>query len=272
MTSSANIVAKCAAIPPFPQVATQVLTVLKDPNAPMDRIIGLVERDIALTAAVLKVANCGLYGRSGKVASVPSAVQLLGMQLFSQIVMRTSVKSYLGKSMPQAQLNRCWAHSMATAEISKILALRVDSPPDAAYSAGLLHDLGRFGLALAMPALYAKLCRPEGYVDDPDAEILHFGVSHTEVGRVLAEKFELPADIRIVVGRHHDRLDPDEGGTLAIVNSACSMASVLGFSVLVPDPALTWDRVIANTPAAVRGWIDPNLEFWQTALLEAFAE
>jgi hypothetical protein len=99
----------------------------------------------------------------------------LGMQLFSQIVMRTSVKAYLGASMPAAQLSRCWAHSMACAEISKILALRLDESSDDAYSAGLLHDLGRFGLALAMPAQYAKLSRPEGFVDDADAEIRHFG-------------------------------------------------------------------------------------------------
>lgn len=238
----------------------------------MERVIGLVEKDIALTSEVLKVANSGLYGRSRKIGSVPAAVRLLGVQLFSQIVMRTSVKSYLGAAMPQAQLNRCWAHSMAAAEISKILALRVDVPADTAYSAGLLHDLGRFGLALAMPAQYAKLVRPEGYVDDADAEIRHFGVSHTELGRILSERLDLPDDIRLVVGRHHDRLDADEGGTLAIVNSACAMASALGFSVSVPDPALTWDRVIANTPAAVRNSIDPNAEFWQTALLEAISE
>jgi HD-like signal output (HDOD) protein len=71
MATSEEIVAKCAAIPPFPQVATQVLAVMKDVNAPLDRVIGLVEKDIALTAAVLKVANSGLYGRSGKVSSCP---------------------------------------------------------------------------------------------------------------------------------------------------------------------------------------------------------
>ncbi|MBL8239265.1 MAG: HDOD domain-containing protein [Bryobacterales bacterium] len=152
MLNPEAIAAKCAAIPPFPQVASQVLAALKEPNAPMERVIGLVEKDIALTSEVLKVANSGLYGRSRKIGSVPAAVRLLGVQLFSQIVMRTSVKSYLGAAMPQAQLNRCWAHSMAAAEISKILALRVDVPADTAYSAGLLHDLGRFGLALAMPA------------------------------------------------------------------------------------------------------------------------
>lgn len=257
-----------ASLPPFPQIARQIMDALRSPTISIDTIVRLVERDVALTTAVLRASNSGLYGRAHRIGSVSSALSLLGTSVFSQLVMRVALKGYVGQSMPKAQLSRCWNHSLACAEISRILALKVNLPIEIAHASGMLHDLGRFGLAMALPGQYAKLSRIEGYVDALDVEAQIFGTDHTEVGRMLAEKFSLPDEIRVAAGRHHDPTDGFEIDNLAIVSAACSVASALGFSVTIPDRKRSFDELIERFPQTLRRHIDPDIAFWQKALLD----
>jgi putative nucleotidyltransferase with HDIG domain len=267
MAKSPDVTKALAAIPPFPQIATDVLNLLKDPDVPMQRVVSMVEKDVSLTTAILKLANSGLYGRKRTIGSIRSAFRALGAETFSQTIIRTAVKSYVGQSMPSADLNRCWAHCIACSEISKILATGLNFPPDVALSAGLLHDLGRFGLAIAAPAKHNQLLNGEGYVDIIDAERELFGIDHTEAGRILAEQFNLPDDIRVVAGRHHDHISGDDPDMLSVVSVACSVASAVGFQVVSPAIPKSLDDVIANAPAPMRGRISPDVEAWMTALL-----
>jgi putative nucleotidyltransferase with HDIG domain len=162
--------------------------------------------------------------------------------------------------MPQAQLSRCWSHGMACAEISRMLAVRVGLPTDVAYASGMLHDIGRFGLAMALPESYKQLSLVEGYVDTLDSEVKLMGTDHTEVGRMLAEKFELPDEIRVVAGRHHDVPDGFEVDNLMVVSTACSIASA-------PNQLKSLEAVIAGIPQRLGDHVEPDPAYWQTNLL-----
>jgi putative nucleotidyltransferase with HDIG domain len=267
MAKSFDVTTTLASIPPFPQIANDVLAALKDPNAPMQRVVSLVEKDVALTTAILKLANSGLYGRRRTIGSVRSAFLALGAETFGQAVIRASVKNYLGASMCPADLNRCWAHCIACSEISKILATGLNFPPDVALSAGLLHDLGRFGLAIAAPEKHNQLLNGEFYIDVIEAERELFGIDHTEAGRLLAEQFNLPDEIRIAAGRHHDHLRTDEPDMLSVVSVSCAVASAVGFQVISSSIPRSLEDVIASAPAPMRGHISPDVEAWMMALL-----
>jgi putative nucleotidyltransferase with HDIG domain len=238
----------------------------------MEAIVSLVERDVALTTAVLKASNSGLYGRSQKLASVSAAVGRLGTSVFSKLVMRVALKGYVGESMPKAQLARCWNHSLACAEISKILADRVGLPSDLAHTSGMLHDLGRFGLAMALPRQYAKLSLLEGFVDALDMESEIFGTDHTEAGRMLAEHLDLPDDIRLAAGRHHDVLHGSEIDNLVIVSVACATASAVGYSVMRPERTRSLDQIVAGAPKRLRAHIATNPQVWQEILSSLLEE
>lgn len=269
MNKGTSVVDRLANIPPFPQIAVDVLQLLKDPHASAKPIVALVEKDVALTSAVLKLANSGLYGRRRSIGSVRAALRALGSDAFSQAVFRASLKDYLGAAVSPADLNRCWAHSIACAEISKILATGLNFPPDVALAAGLLHDLGRFGLALADPGKHRALLAGEGYVDVLDSERALFGIDHTEAGRMLAERFHFPDDFRVIAGRHHDHIRSDEPDMLSVVSVACSVASAVGFSVVPSSLPRSLDDVIRDAPRPMRGRISPDVEGWTTALLNA---
>jgi putative nucleotidyltransferase with HDIG domain len=264
-----DITSALASIPPFPQIAIDVVTLLNDPTAPVQRIISLVEKDVALTTAILRLANSGLYGRRRSIGTVRSAFLALGAEDFAETVMRTSVKKYLNAATPRADLNRCWAHSVACSEIAKILAAGLNLPPDVAQSAGLLHDLGRFGLAISAPDKHNELLNGVCSLDVIDAEREIFGMDHTEVGRLLAEQFNLPDEIRVAAGRHHDNFSGDEPDMLAVVTVACRVASAVGFQVVTQAIPKSLDDVIAAAPAPMRGRISNDAEGWTVALLSA---
>jgi HD-like signal output (HDOD) protein len=97
---------------------------------------------------------------------------------------------------------------------------------DVAYTAGIIHDIGRLGLLVAYPREYETIIRDaaERYLDLLDFECEQCGVHHAEAGRILAERWDLPAELRVIAGRHHD---PCEGGDLdllRIVHVACRLA------------------------------------------------
>ena len=270
MANILDITSALSSVPPFPQIASEVLHALHDSHAHAQRIVGLVEKDVALTTAVLKLSNSGLYGRRRSIGSVRGALLALGADTFGQTVMRASVKNYLNPSMPAADLNRCWAHSVACSEISRILASSLNCCPDVAVSAGLLHDIGRFGLASVAPAKHNQLLNGEAYVDVLDTERQLFGLDHTEVGRLLAEQFKLPDAVQLCAGRHHDTYSDEEPDIRIIVSISCSIASAVGFQVVPPSVPKSLAEVIAAAPASLREHISPDIETWTLALLHAF--
>jgi putative nucleotidyltransferase with HDIG domain len=271
MPNSQDVTSSLASIPPFPRIALDVMESLQQESRTAERIVELVERDVAMTTAVLKLANSGLYGRRQRIGSVRAAFQVLGQETFSQAVLRVAMKQFADNAMPASDLNRCWAHSIACSEIARCLSLDVGLPPDIALSAGLLHDIGRFGLAIAAPEQHHKLLNTTTYVDLIDLERELFGIDHTEAGRLLAEQFGFPDEFRVVAGRHHDPASGDEPDLLAVVTTACRLANAIGFQVVASPRPISVEEVIARAPAILRDRIAPDADLWRATLLQTLA-
>lgn len=269
MVDGNEVLASLSSIPPFPAVATEVLQTLKDPSASMNRIVGLVQKDVGLTTAVLKLANSGLYARREPTTSTGIAFNVLGAEAFGQAINRAAFQRFVGRTIPVADMNRCWAHSIACSEISKMLAESVGLPTDDAASAGLLHDLGRFGLGIAAPAEHSAFMKGKGYDNILEAEREVFGIDHTVVGGILAKRFHLPAEIHIVAGRHHEFPSTDKVDILSIVSVACSIASCLGYNVCNAANPRTLAEIIEAAPRSLRSHIFPEPGYWTAAIVNA---
>lgn len=271
MAKNQDVTTALSAIPPFPRIALDVMNSLKREGGSPDRVVELVERDVAMTTAVLKLANSGLYGRRQRVPSVRAAFQVLGQETFGQAVLRVAMKKFAGNAMPVADLSRCWTHSIACSEIARCLGFHAGVAPEVALSAGLLHDLGRFGLAIASPDQHHRLLNTTTYVDLIELERELFGIDHTEAGRMLAEQFGFPDVFRLVAGRHHDYPDSGEIDVLAVVSTACHLTNAIGFQVVANTRQVSIEEVIAKAPPALRECIPPDADYWRASLLQALA-
>jgi HD-like signal output (HDOD) protein len=121
-------------------VVAQLLAVLDDPESSADDVARSLELDPSLCVRVLHLANSPYFGLVGKVGNVERAVIALGGSVIRSLAVSTAAGlfSERAEQMPDG----FWAHSVAVAAASALVAQSAGAPPGEALCAGLLHDLG----------------------------------------------------------------------------------------------------------------------------------
>jgi putative nucleotidyltransferase with HDIG domain len=229
-----EILSKVRSIPSLPAAAVEVARLIQDPEADFSEVAGAIGYDPGLTANVLRVANSAYYGGSRSISSVKEAVVRLGAKRIFQMVVASSVqplvhKPVKGYDLPPGEL---WEHSVAVAlgtdEIASFFSLK---PPDYAFTAALVHDVGKIVLGTFVEvdaAPIMELAYKEKLSFDL-AERRVLGIDHAEAGAALLEAWNLPQRVVDVVRWHHQ---PEcfEGDTLLcdLVHAADQVSMVIG--------------------------------------------
>ena len=238
-------------VPPFPPVAAKLLTLLAKPEVETNEVAQLINGDATFTARILQRINSVEFGLVTPVTNVQQAVSLLGIDLTRKLVLTQATAAYAQGALRVEELRRCWQHTVATAVLADLIAKACGEYADVAFTAGIMHDIGRLGLLVAYPAEYERVIRDAAArcLDLLDFERDEFGMDHAEAGRILAERWGLPPGLAQIAGRHHD---PCEGTTLhllSVVHVACRLADALGYDVVKPRTPLEIESVLAELPA-----------------------
>src|SRR5262249_45429160 len=155
--------------------------------------------DPALTARLLRACNSVLMASSTQIKDVPEAVNRLGMNDIYRIVATVHGARSLRPSCPDWGVDPAvmWQHSVTTALAAQFLARDSDQDEGVAFTAGLLHDLGKIVLAESFKTQYAEtLAEPNvNPAFASDAEKRRFGVDHSEMGGRLLARWKFPAPI-----------------------------------------------------------------------------
>jgi putative nucleotidyltransferase with HDIG domain len=225
-----------AKIPAFPPIVLRVFDLLTSEEVEVRKLVEILTADPAFSAQILRLANSPLFGFHSRIESLQHALVILGLRRVRSLAMTVATANYMQAALKIQELYRCWRHTLACALISEELARICGQPDDVAYTAGLLHDVGRLGLLVAHPAEYAQMLRSaaQGGLDTLELERKVFGADHCEVGRMLAERWNLPEDIRLAAGRHHDQPGGPVDDVTGVVYLGCQLADALGFWVTPP--------------------------------------
>src|SRR5882724_4636178 len=133
-------------LPPFSPVLTRLLATLADENVSFGELAGIIETDAVLAGNLLRVVNSPLYGRIATINSVRHAVAILGSIKIRNLVLGLSVSRRWATSRVPGKWNprQFNAHSLAVAVLSDLVVLEKPFPyPEGAFTAGLLHDVGK---------------------------------------------------------------------------------------------------------------------------------
>jgi putative nucleotidyltransferase with HDIG domain len=171
---------------------------------------GLAAQDVALTAKLLQLVNSAFFGLARTVLGAREAAQVLGTGLLR--ILGSTKQAFWGQEADQLTdfpLENVVKHSVATGmRASRIISLE-RGRPDAemtAFTAGVLHDIGKLVLAVATPELYRQAvlhALSEG-VSDCQAERAVIGATHAQVGAYLLGLWGVPDPIVEVVAWHHE--------------------------------------------------------------------
>lgn len=195
-------------LPTLPTVITQLMTLIDSPKTSGRHVAQLISTDQALTAKILKLANSSFYGFPREIATVQHAVVILGFETVKSLGLSVSVLQRFSGPSDNAHFDRqgFWEHSIACGVSAKLLATKLGYRlPGEAFAAGILHDVGKLILNQYLPAEFAQVIermRTEDlYIGK--AEELVLGLTHSEVGSWLAEKWNLPGQLVDAIAYHH---------------------------------------------------------------------
>jgi HD-like signal output (HDOD) protein len=238
-------------VPAFPPVAAKLLAMFGQESVQLRDIADVIARDPTFSARVLQCANSVTFGHESEITNVRQALTMLGLDRAQHVTVSLATTAYMQPSVHTEDLKRCWKHMVACGLLSQAIAAAAGLPSDVAYTAGILHDIGRLGLLVAYPSEYETVIRDaaERSLDLLDYERERFGVDHCEAGRFLAERWRLPEVFHLVAGRHHDSPDGSQLDLLTIVHYACRAADALGFDVTRPLQRLTLKEALDGLPA-----------------------
>ncbi len=243
-------------LPPIPPVATTLLTLLAREHVGLAEVSAAIAVDPAVTAEVLRAANSAYYGIRGEVTNLQHAATLLGLDRIRALATTIGLRRYLGTTLKAPAVRRSWRHNLACALAAEQIARRCGGHRADAYSAGLLHDIGRLALVVAHPTAYPAFLdttRTTGrQLLDEEREI--FGMDHCEAGRWLTQQLLLPQAFQDIARHHHDRAAVGPTDLLQRIGVACRLADHLGYWVVAPPAAEPGD------PAAALAALDALLE------------
>jgi putative nucleotidyltransferase with HDIG domain len=206
---------------PIPQVALKILRLMDDNKYDIDPIAKEIQKDQVLTARMLQLANSSVFGVRRRITSVDHAVVFLGQEMMVKIILSAAVQGYFDQSAMGYALCKggLYHHSLGCALIAEALARKTQcEDPAKAYTAGLLHDIGKVVLdqymTTARPLFYRELMDTEEDVLAVEANVLR--VKHTDVGAILARQWSLPGPLIQVIQHHHHPHHCPEVDTLCV--------------------------------------------------------
>lgn len=193
-----------------------LLQITTNPDHDLDEVIRLVRYDAALTARVLRVVNSAVYGLISPVASVDRAVSYLGERLIVGIALADSVGKLFHKPMTgyEGEAGDLWRHDLFTAVAAREVARRArkDFGIDLAFTAGLLHDIGKSLLTEFLDGTSGEIVAEIAQGQRPDylaAERERLGIDHAELGHLVACRWQLPDALQAAIRHHHHPAEAD---------------------------------------------------------------
>lgn len=206
-----SIISNIRNLPTPPIVFHQIQKVINDPNVSADHIASILAEDPAMSVKVLKLTNSAFYGLSREIDSVKQAVVIIGMEAIKNLVLSASVLDmFKGGEFDQEYQEKFWRHSLATAFAARLVARSCKAKgmvdPDAAFSAGLLHDIGKMVICCFLPDDYQRLSHARQVDNDAidfEVENQTLGYNHAQIGAMLATQWKIPNRLGEAIAYHH---------------------------------------------------------------------
>jgi len=206
------------ALPVLPTVVSKLMALDRHEPRYFEQILALIESDPTFAARVLASANSAADAPRARITSVRRALTRLGStKAYNTILTVALSRVFVPRDDWEKSL---WRHALQVAVTLRTLVQaspRADIRTDEAYTAGLLHDVGRFVLFSEAPSSLREIdesdCRSASELLARERSIC--GITHAEVGALACERWQLPEPLVSVIRRHHETIPSDADDEVA---------------------------------------------------------
>jgi putative nucleotidyltransferase with HDIG domain len=264
-----EVVARLQDLPSLPAVVMELLTSIDQQDVDISVLAKKVSHDQALTAKTLRLANSSTYGLQVKVTTIQQAITFLGFQSTRNLITAAAITGCFAEGACAGFNDKAfWRHSIATAACARVLARRMRFNQDYAFTAGLLHDIGRLVLVSSFPERYAEVIAWRAAHDCEllVAERTMLGTDHLAAGVALAEHWNFSDTMKLAIAHHHDPEAPGAGFLATIIHVANAIVHALDLAreeddLVPPLSPVAWSALGLSEEAYLHVFRETELQF-----------
>ena len=195
-------------LPTLPTIAMEVNRLLQDVNTPIEKLVDLLERDQSMVLKILRLVNSSFYGFKSRINNIRHAVTLMGYNTVQSAVVTVAVIDSLKakNKLKGFDISQFWNHSIGVAVMCRHLAACTKlAQMEEAFTAGLIHDIGKIVLVNHFPDVFIALSRTiaaEGlafYAAEKSSDTY----PHNLIGGTLSRRWMLPEPLDCATRYHH---------------------------------------------------------------------
>lgn len=203
---------KTDALPTLSSIARQLLSLQLDSEEGEKKLLSLIKSDPIISARLIGMANSPVFVMGKKICTVNDAAMVLGLSIVKSVATAIALMEPIKiRESTIFTMSDLWLHSFSIATgmhtLSSMLPIKMRPVEHMLFLSGLLHDLGYLVLAYLEPARFdAFISYVESHPDEStlDIEMSQFGITHTEIGGMLARIWNLPEEVVSVIEGHHN--------------------------------------------------------------------
>jgi len=249
-----RIISRVEDLPTLPRTVLRITELVNDPKSSARDLSRVITDDQVLAARLLKLVNSSFYGFPQRISTITGAIVLLGFDAIRSLLLTTSVFDLFSNRRKVSLLRQeqFWDHSLGCAVGAKVIGnyLRYDKVEEL-FVSGLLHDIGKIVEMIFLQKAFKEIIQ---LVKDRNilmiaAEENILGYSHPLVGKLLAERWNLPPKLTSVIQHHHQ---PSEAGRFVQEAAIVHLADILcrslnigygGDNKMPPLDRTAWDSL-----------------------------
>lgn len=265
-------------LPSLPAVVMELLSNIDQEDIDISVLAKKVSTDQALTAKTLRLANSSAFGLQIKATTIGQAMTYLGFQSTRNLIMAAAMTGcFPSGRCPSFDDKAFWRLSIATAACARVLARHMRFNQDVAFTAGLLHGIGRLVLVTRYPEQYDAVLRERTRIDGDllETERTLLGIDHVLAGAALAEHWQFSGTMQQAIAFHHAPETPGAGFLATIVHVSNAVAHALDLAgdadELVPAvSSVAWTALGLSEELWLHVFRETELQFEEmTAILMA---
>lgn len=219
-------------LPALPGTYVELDRELKQKDISINKIGGIISRDITLSIKILQLVNSAFFGLPTKITNSVQAVNMLGINIIKSLLLY--IETFGNVKLPNSMRfyqETLWEHSFEVGKVAKLIMkneMKDKQTVDDAFTAGILHDIGKL-IMLREKEYYNSVFdfmeKNESTFEEAEKKI--YSASHSEIGAYLIGLWGLPDNIVEAVAFHHHpaELEDTEFNLLMAVHIANSLVA-----------------------------------------------
>jgi HD-like signal output (HDOD) protein len=213
----------------LPQVASRILSLLSDEKATASDLEAQINLDQVLTGRILSVANSSYYAGNSEIKTVKDAIVRLGFRTIRNWTLAAASRSIILGARKDEVLDSIWRKSVATAISCQVVAdVSGLCNREAAFTGGLMQNLGQLVLARALPTQFAGIIETANKEGEPihaiEKEVI--GFDHGQLGGCLITAWDLSDEVAEAVKLHHVGYEYDAPKLARVIALAEELAEI----------------------------------------------